>query len=119
MSGRAFFQRSVVFLSVILALGMIGIAKGAASVRVSRTVTVGNAQIPAGEYSVRWNGEGSDTAVTFHQGRQAVATLRGKLVQRDAKSRATGVVYTSNSDGSATLTEIRFAGRREVLVFEG
>jgi len=41
----------------------------------------------------------------------------GKMVERDSKSSADAVVYTNNADGSHTLKEIRFAGKKQVLVF--
>jgi hypothetical protein len=46
-----------------------------------------------------------------------VATAPGKVVEREVKSLVDAVVYSNNADGTHTLKELRFAGKKEVLVF--
>jgi len=57
--------------------------------------------------------------VTFVKAGQVVTTAMGKFVDRDVKYDTDTVVYTNNPDGSHTLIEIRFAGRKQALVFTG
>ena len=78
---------------------------------------MGSAKVEPGNYKVTWATAASDSAVSLMQGKKVVATAQGKWVKRDAKYDSTSVVYSQNTDGSRSISEIRFAGSDEVLVF--
>jgi hypothetical protein len=93
-------------------------ASGAATVKLFGAAQVNGKSLAAGEYKVKWETNSPDAAVTFLQGKKAMATTHAKLVDRDQASRENAVVTRANSDGSESIVEIRFQGKKSVLVFE-
>jgi hypothetical protein len=83
---------------------------------VDSVVTPNGTQIPAGVYEVTYKSHSPTATVTFKQGGRVVATLDGKWVDRDLKYDNDALVYDTNSDGTRTLIEIRFAGKKQALV---
>ena len=79
-------------------------------------VTPNGTQIPAGVYEVTYKSHSPTATVTFKQGGRVVATLDGKWVDRDIKYDSDALVYDTNPDGTRTLIEIRFAGKKQALV---
>jgi hypothetical protein len=55
--------------------------------------------------------------VEFAQRHKVVLSTEGRCEDRGKKYYSNVVVYDTASDGSRTISEIRFAGSSEVLVF--
>jgi hypothetical protein len=81
-------------------------------------VTAGGTTIPAGVYDVTYESQSPTATVTFRQGKRVVATVDGKWVDRDVKYNNDAIVYNTHPDGTRTLIEIRFAGRKQALVLD-
>ena len=75
-------------------------------------VQVNGKQLPAGEYQVRWEGNGPDVQVTIAQGKKVLATVPGRVVDLQNKSNSDAALVKNNPDGSRTLNEIRFSGKK-------
>ena len=93
-------------------------AAGSAKVTLSNSTQLNGKTLAAGEYSVQWDSHSPEAEVTFLQGKTTVASAHAKLVEREQASPADAVVTRNNSDGSETLVELRFQGKKSVLVFE-
>lgn len=93
-------------------------ANGAATVKLFSAAQLNGKSLAAGEYKVKWDSHSPEADVTFLQGKTAVATAHARLVDRDQASPENVVVTHANSDGSETIVEIRFEGKKSVLVFE-
>ena len=76
------------------------------------------AEIPAGAYEVTYKSHSPTATVTFKQGKRVVATVDGKWVDRDVEYKNNAIVYQVNPDGTRTLFEIRFAGRKQALLLD-
>jgi SPOR domain/PilZ domain len=72
--------------------------------------------IPVGDCVITWESYIPDAIVKITGGDGSV-TLQGKWVKREIKYEDDAVVYTKNPDGTRTLTEFRFSGMRQALVF--
>jgi hypothetical protein len=72
--------------------------------------------IPVGDCEITWESYIPDAIVKITNSNGTV-TLQGKWVKRDVKYEDDAVVYTKNPDGTRTLTEFRFSGMRQALVF--
>jgi hypothetical protein len=55
--------------------------------------------------------------VEFARGRKVVLSTEGRFEDRGKKYNSNTVVYDTAADGTMTISEIRFAGSSEVLVF--
>ena len=93
-------------------------ATGSANIKLSSAAQLNGKSLAAGEYKVKWESHSPEADVTFLQGKKTVATAHAKLVDRDQAPRENAVVTRANSDGSESIVEIRFEGKKSVLVFE-
>ena len=103
---------------LVLALSATAVAASSTStVKLFSAAQLNGTSLAAGEYKVKWDSHSPEADVTFLQGRKTVATAHAKLVDRDQAARENAVVTRANSDGSETIVEIRFEGKKSVLVF--
>ena len=93
-------------------------AAGSGTVTLSSAAQINGKSLAAGEYKVKWDSHSPEAEVTFLQGKTTVATARAKMVDRGEASLWNAVVTRDNPDGSKTLLEIRFQGKKSALVFE-
>ena len=107
----------VVSVVLVLAYGVPGFAKNSRSVAISHAIVVSGTTLPAGEYAVRWEGQSPQASVEFVKNKKVVASAQCKFEDRGKKYDSSTVIYATNPDGSNTISEIRFAGSSEVLVF--
>jgi len=102
----------VLGLAVLLASSAFASNKG--SLDLQEEALVNGQKIPAGQYQLRWDGTGSDVELSFMQGKKVVAKTPAKVVERtQAASYDSAVV--DHSDGNASVTEVRFAGKKYAL----
>jgi hypothetical protein len=111
------FSKSLTLgLALLLATSAFATAnKG--SVQLMDPVTVSGTQLPAGEYSVKWDGSGPNVEVNFLKGNKVVATTPARLIDLSQKPDSDSALLTSGSDGSKSLTEIHFGGKKYALAF--
>ena len=102
----------VLGLAVLLASSAFASNKG--TLRVHEALEVNGQQLAAGEYQLRWDGTGSNVEVSFMQGRKEVAKASAKVVALDKASDYDAAIV-DHSSGKATVTEVRFAGKKYAL----
>lgn len=98
--------------AVLLATGAFAINKG--SFHVAEAVQVSGQAIPAGEYQLRWDGTGSNVEVSVMKGRKEIAKTTAKVYELDRPADHDSTVLDKSS-GKATLSEVRFAGKKTAL----
>ncbi len=102
----------VLGLAVLLASSAFASNKG--SLQVRETLEVNGQQLAPGAYQVRWDGTGANVEVSFMQGKKEVAKTSAKVVALDKASDFDSAVV-DHEGGKATVTEVRFAGKRFAL----
>jgi len=100
-------------LALLLATSAFAANKG--SLQVSDEVTVSGKQLARGEYTVKWEGNGPNVELNILQGKKVVATTPARLIDLDRTADGDSAVVRKNDDGSRTLAEIRFAGKKYAL----
>jgi hypothetical protein len=100
-------------LALLLATSAFAANKG--SLQVSDTVNVSGKSLAAGEYNVKWEGNGPNVELNILQGKKVVATIPARLIDLDRSAPGNTSVVKRNGDGSKTLSEIRFAGKKYAL----
>jgi hypothetical protein len=103
----------VLGLALLLATSAFAANKG--SLQVSDTVNVSGKSLAAGEYNVKWEGNGPNVELNILQGKKVVATIPARLIDLDRSAPGNTSVIKRNGDGSKTLSEIRFAGKKYAL----
>jgi predicted lysophospholipase L1 biosynthesis ABC-type transport system permease subunit len=116
MKGTRF---QAVLLAVVLMLGASAFAANKGALQVNNTVSVNGKQLEAGDYSVTWDGAGPDVQLSIMKGKKLVAKTGAKLVSMDKAPTGDQAIIVHNADGSTTLKEIRFGGKKYALAIGG
>jgi hypothetical protein len=117
MTVGSWVGRITVALAISLMATLAAVARNTAWVKLTHSAALQGKQLAPGEYQVAWKTHSPGAIVTLTQNNQVIATVPGSWVDRDTKYEASSVVYSVNPDGSRTVLEIRFAGRKGALVF--
>src|SRR5713101_1657769 len=100
-------------LALLLATSVFAANKG--SLQVSDPVTVNGKQIAAGEYTVKWEGNGPNDELNILRGKNVVATVPALMFDIDQAPSRDSAVTVMNEDGHKALNEIRFSGKKYAL----
>ena len=117
MKSNGYRRNALAMVAIFLGVCLSATAANSHTVSVKTPVSLNGTEIRPGFYVVEWVTHSPDATVTFTRNGKVVVMAPGKMVERDSKSSADAVVYTNNADGSHTLKELRFAGKKQVLVF--
>ena len=115
---RKRLAKSILSMALLLASGVPAIAKESRQINLRHDVVLSGTSLPAGQYVVSWAEHTPQATVQFTRSRKVVLSAEGRFENRDKKYPADTVVYGTASDGSLTVSEIRFGGSSEVLVFK-
>jgi hypothetical protein len=75
-------------------------------------------QLPAGEYTVQWEGDGPDVELKIKRHNRVKATVPAKLIPLDQPLVEDEAVLGSDGNGDPRLLEIRFPGKKFFLQIE-
>ncbi len=78
---------------------------------------MGGARVEAGKYNITWEQQSPEVTVTVAKGKEVVATAKGRMESRQTKYERNMVVYSTHSDGSQSITELRIGGTSSAIVF--
>ena len=117
MDIRKYLGTSILTAALLLACGIPGLAKNSRTVALTHDAVLSGKTLPAGKYVVQWEAHNPQAVVEFAQRHKVVLSTEGRCEDRGKKYYSNVVVYDTASDGSRTISEIRFAGSSEVLVF--
>jgi hypothetical protein len=117
MKLRTIMGVAIVALAFAFAVSAEAKAKNSASLLFPHDASLAGSHVASGKYQVQWEKDGPEVKVTVQQGKEIVATAKGKVVDRGKKYTNNTVIYLENADGSRTIQEIRLAGSNEAIVF--
>jgi hypothetical protein len=103
-----------VVLGLAVLLASSAFASNKSTVQLRELSEVNGQQLSPGEYQVRWDGTGSSVEVSFMQGKREIAKAWAKVVPLEKPYGSDSAVVEHNS-GKATVSEIRFAGKKYSL----
>lgn len=101
-------------LTLLLATSVFA-SSNKGSLQTMTDVTVSGKTLPAGDYSLQWEGTGSNVQLSILKGKKVVATTPARLVDLNQSPDNDAAVIRNNGDGSKSLAEIRFGGKKYVL----
>ena len=106
-------------LGLTLLLATMGFAAKNAptkgSMLLMSTASVSGTQLAPGSYSLKWEGTGTNVQLSIIQSGKVVATAPARLVDLNSSSSSDSAVLKDNTDGSKSLSEIRFNGKKYAL----
>ena len=88
---------------------------------VPEGTSLAGTKIDPGFYKLGWkrNGSAESYIVTLRREGKIVAQAEARVELRGEKQATGGVTYRSDGNGGQRIAEIRFAGKREVIVIPG
>ena len=103
-------------LALLLATGAFA-ANNAnkASINVFDPVTVSGHQLAPGQYKLTWAGTGPNVELMILSQGKVVATVPARLIELDQAGYDNATESRKNDDGSQSLTQIDFAGKKYAL----
>jgi hypothetical protein len=105
-------------LALLLATSAFAANKGnKGSFDVFEPVTVSGHQLAPGQYKLTWDGTGSSVELMILAQGKLVATVPAHLIELSQAGRDSATVSHKNDDGSQSLTQIDFAGKKYALSF--
>lgn len=115
MNSRTTSKLMVLTFSLLGVLTALAADVHKASLQTLDAIQVNGKQLPAGEYQVKWEGDGPNVQVSILKGKNVVASTEGHVITLEQKAGQDAIVAKSNSDGTRSLTEIRFGGKKIAL----
>jgi hypothetical protein len=103
----------VLGLAVLLATSAFAANKG--SLQVQEPISVNGQQLKPGDYKVQWDGNGPNVELSIMQGKKVVTKVPAHVVDLSSASNADAAVVKSNADGSKSLSEVRFGGKKYAI----
>jgi hypothetical protein len=114
MKSSLFFK--VMFATLALALTASVFAASSDSHKsnfeISAATQVNGTELPAGDYTAKWEGSGPTVQVSIMQGKKVVATVPAQVVALDRPASNTQAEIKSNSNGDRELTSLQFSGKK-------
>lgn len=99
-------------MGVALLLASSAFAATKATLSLHHATTVNGTTLSAGDYKLEWEGTGPNVEVSVLQGKKVVAKMPAKLVEVSSPYDNDAAVVKNNGDGSTSLSEARFGGKR-------
>jgi len=87
------------------------------SFEVFEPITVSGHQLAPGQYKLTWDGTGSSVELMILSHGKLVATVPAHLIELSQAERNNATVSHRNDDGSQSLIQIDFAGKKYALAF--
>lgn len=100
-------------LGAVLLVAATALAAEKETVETRETVIVNGNQLPAGKYTVTWEGSGPTVELKFHKGKNVVATAPAQVV--NLKTAASGGIVIAKENNRVALTQIRPEGKKYTL----
>jgi hypothetical protein len=100
-------------LSAVLLLAATALAAEKETVETRETVTVNGNQLPAGKYTVTWEGSGPTVELKFLKGKNVMATVPAQVA--NLKTASPGGIVTTKENNRVVLTQIRPEGKKYTL----
>ena len=102
----------VVVVSLVLAVGAFASDVHKGSLQTYNPVQLNGKSLPAGEYQVRWEGSGPSVQLSILKNNKVVATTDAQVIELAQKPSSDTALTTAKADGTRSLDEIRFAGKK-------
>jgi hypothetical protein len=87
------------------------------SINLDRPTTVIGHQLAPGEYKLTWDRTGSNVDLMILSHGKLVATVPAHLIEMSIAQPFTTTEFTTNGDGSQSLTKVDFGGKKYALAF--
>ena len=105
-------------LALLLATSAVAANKGnKGALDLDTPATIAGHQLAPGEYKLTWDGTGSKVELMILSHGKLVATVPARLIELSQPERNNAIESGTNADGTRSVNEIDFAGKKYALAF--
>jgi hypothetical protein len=97
--------------SLLLAASMFAAPATKGTLKLFEPVTVQGKQLPPGQYTVEWSGEGPNVQLSIASGKNAVTNIAARVVAVTPKHPTSGYSSVKQQNGQIALTNVFFQGK--------
>ena len=108
------FAKGLLF-GAALVLASAAFAGEKASVKLYDDVKVNGKTLAPGTYNLSWEGTGDNVQLNIRQGKETIATVPVQIAATSPAPSSTGYSTRKEDDGSRSLTNVFFAGKKYTL----
>ena len=98
------------FLAALVAVAGSAFASSKGSMELLHPASVGGTQLPAGTYTVQWDGQGDQVQLQVLHGKKTVATASAHVVKMERPVPANSIVVVPDGNGSS-VSRINFGNK--------
>jgi len=102
-------------LGLALLLATSAFAANEGSLQVAEPTIVNGQTLAAGAYEVKWHGRGQYVELNILKGSKVVAKAPARKIELKESFSQDAAVVRKNDDGSRSLSEIQFGGKKYAL----
>ena len=110
--------KGILAVAVVLA-SMSVWAESRGALELQHPTAVAGKTLATGNYVVRWDGNGDQVELKIYRGKNLVASLPARVIQRTSPADHNSAVINQDSSGTPSLAEIRFGGKKYALQISG
>lgn len=107
------YKNLLLGVTLLLAVGAFA-ASNKGSMQILDSVNVSGTTLPAGQYSLKWDGTGQNVQLSILKGTKVVATTPARLVDLNQSAQSDEAVVKSEN-GNRSLSQVRFEGKKYAL----
>lgn len=85
------------------------------SIELKRDAVVAGKTLPAGKYTVTWEGQGQNVDLSVAKGKEVVVKTPAHLLDLPRVATNDAVVVKDNGDGTRALSQIQISGKKFAL----
>ena len=112
-------NRFLVGSALLAATSAFAANSASLSIQEPVSVSVSEKHLPVGEYKVKWEGDGPNVELNILHDGKAVATVPARTIELQRKDPQDSALMKKNSDGTKSVVEIHFSGKRYALAVAG
>jgi hypothetical protein len=113
MNTRKIAKGVVLGMALLMAASALAASKG--SLQLMDPVTLNGKQLAAGDYSLEWDGTGSNVQLSVLHGKKVVATAPAQVINLEQSPNHSAAIIKNNGDGKRVLADIHFSGKKYAL----
>lgn len=104
-----------ILVTAVFLLALSAWAENKGSLQLQHPTNVAGKTLATGDYVVRWEGKGDQVELKIYKGKNVVASIPARVIQLSSPADYNSAVVSTGGDGSASLSEIRFSGKKMAL----
>lgn len=103
------------FLGLPLLAATSALAGNKDSLKLSEPVTINGTKLDVGDYQLKWDGAGPAVELQIIKSHKVVVTVPARFVELSRPGDKSTYVTRMAEDGTVSLSEIRFPGKKYLL----